>query len=334
MLDVPKIRMDFRAVHPLLPTWMAALNDKLASLFDGEHASLYHASTAIVSSRGKRLRPGMVMLSCAAFGEVNDRAVTQAALIELIHTASLVHDDIVDKADSRRGAPSAPARWGNTFSVLLGDYLFARVFELATKDADPTVLSLLAAAATEMSRAVTLEYSGLDLHATEDTYLHVIQGKTAELFASAAAIGALVGGASPDAQATMRAVGRSFGCAFQLADDLYDLQGSEEETGKPVKADWHQRRATLPMIHALRVCSPEVAETIRRLWHENPYTEKHQAALHTLVEAAGGFSYSWGQVKTYREDALRLLGEIPPSAGRDALTLLCDEAFPAPILPS
>jgi octaprenyl-diphosphate synthase len=302
---------------------MAALNDRLASLFDGEHASLYHASTTIVGSRGKRLRPCMVMLSCAVFGEVTERTLTLASLIELIHTASLVHDDIVDKANSRRGAPSAPARWGNTFSVLLGDYLFARVFELATEDGDPTVLRLLAATATEMSRAVTLEYSGLDLNASEDTYLQIIQGKTAELFATAAAIGSLA-----------CLVGRFFGNAFQLADDLYDLQGSEEETGKPVKADWHQRRATLPMIHALRTCTPEVADKIRLLWHQDPYTQEHQAELSDLVEAAGGFAYSWEQVSVYRREALRLLGEVPPTAGRAALALLCDEAFPAPILPS
>ncbi|MHB9130630.1 MAG: polyprenyl synthetase family protein [Armatimonadota bacterium] len=310
------------------------MDDRLTSLFAGEYATLYNASTAMIGSRGKRLRPLVLLLSCACFGDVDQRALTSAAMVELIHTASLAHDDVVDEADSRRGAPSAPARWGNKFSVLLGDYLFARVFELATEDGDPVVQHLLATTATNMGRAIILEFSGPGLVATEDTYWQVIRGKTAALFATSTAIGARVGGANDAQQAVMEQMGEAFGFAFQLADDLMDLQGSEDEVGKPLGVDWQQRRATLPLIHVLRTAPDAVAEEIRILWQQDPFTHEHLTALRCLVEAHGGFDYSWEKVKDYQEQARGCLSGIPASPARDALLRLCVEAFPLPVMPA
>lgn len=326
--------MPLHHLHPALSTWMATLDERLATLFTEEEAVLQSAAMGIVGPRGKRLRPLMLMLSCASFGPVTDRTFTLAALVELIHSASLAHDDIVDEAVLRRGMPSAPARWGNKFSVLLGDFIFSRVFELAAIDNDPTVLRLLSSTATEMGRAVILELAGMDLDTTEETYRWVIHGKTAVLFATSLVLGGVVGGATTEQQETLRQAGEAFGCAFQLADDLFDLQGCEEEVGKPLGVDWHQRRATLPLIHALHVAPAAASDHIRALWQHEPFDDAQLSALRELVEAHGGFEYGWQKVHEYRETAWQGLATLPASDGRDALISLCREAFPLPKLPA
>ncbi len=313
---------------------MKTLDHRLSAIFDGEYAVIRDAGVTVVNTRGKRLRPLLLLLSCASFGEISERAITFAAVIELIHAASLTHDDVVDEAESRRGVLSAPARWGNKFAVLLGDFLFTRVFDIAIGDNDPRFLRLLAATATEMTRAVILECSTLTLDNDEERYWRIVQGKTAMLFAAASAIGSSIGGASPEQQQAAFEFGKHFGIAFQLADDLLDLQGSEHEAGKPLGVDWRQRRATLPLIVALRNSAHEKAEEIRMLWQSDPFSEDHLTALRYLVETAGGFEYGWQKVKEYRGDAYRYLQHFPTGKGCDALRHLCRDAFPLPVLPT
>jgi len=326
--------MQYIDLHPSLPAWMSALESRLSSFFDGEYAVIRDAGLTVVTSRGKRLRPLMLLLSCAGFSDITARATNFAAVIELIHTASLAHDDVVDEADSRRGVPSAPARWGSKFSILLGDFFFTRVFDVATSDGDQRILRLLATTATEMTRAVILEYTNLQLDDSEERYWQIVHGKTAMLFAAATAIGSIIGGATPDQQEAALNFGEQFGNAFQLADDLMDLQGSEHETGKPLGVDWRQRRATLPLIAALRQSSPDAAAEIRALWQSDPFTDEHLSALRYRVDSAGGFEYCWQKVKEYRGEACGYLASFPAGPGRDALMHLCRDAFPLPVMPT
>ena len=324
--------MHYHDLHPSLAQWLREMNERLISLLAGESSTLRNAGMAMLDTRGKRLRPVLTLLSCASVGDVNERAVLHASLIELIHTASLAHDDVVDEADLRRGLPSAPARWGNKFSILLGDYLLSRVFEQAIQDGDMRILHLLSHTAVAMGRAVVLECSELDLEAPEETYWQVIEGKTASLYSAAAEIGSLLGGATPAQQQAMGRMGWCFGCAFQLADDLLDLQATEEETGKPLGIDWRQRRATLPLLYTLHTAPAEVAEQVRALWQQDPLGPEQLAALQSCVEAAGGFEYGWQKVKEYQEKAHGCLQCLPDSPGHDALTHLCTDAFPMPIM--
>lgn len=326
--------MQFQDLHPSLPSWMTALESRLTELFEGEFSALRQASATMLHSQGKRLRSAMLLLSCACFHEVTARAIDNGCLVELIHDASLIHDDIVDEADTRRGMPSARARWGNKFSVLLGDFFLARVFELAIEDGDPVVLQLLAPTAAEMGRGVILELTQHGLDAGVETYWQVVHGKTATLFATSTAIGAVVGGATREQQQTMRQMGLHFGYAFQLADDLMDLQGVEEATGKPLRVDWQQRRATLPLLLAYQNASPAVAGQIRSLWETDPFTEVHFDMLRSMVDSAGGFEQGWDQVKEYLTKACDCLEALPASTGRNALLRLCTERFPLPVLPS
>ena len=313
---------------------MALFESELSSLFDGELAVLYHAGTTLVRAPGKRLRPIILLLACATFGEVTPRAIANACLVELIHTASLVHDDVIDESDVRRNAPSARARWGNKFSILFGDYLLARIFEMAVSNQELALLEQLAPAATEMGRGMMLELTALNMNAKEETYWQVISGKTASLFTAAAGMGAIIGGASAEEIYQLRRMGHALGMAFQLADDLADLQGNEEESGKPLAIDWQQRHATLPLLYTLHHASPQVATQIRTLWESKPFTEIHYRALHDLVEDAGGFEYSWRKVKEYIEEASHSLQNIPEEPGCDALRRICAKSIALPVLPS
>ncbi len=327
------VRVHFRNSHPSLSAWLDTLDRRLVTVFDGEHSALLDAGTTIIGSRGKRLRPVLLLLSCACFGEVTDRAITQAALVELIHAASLAHDDVLDEAEFRRSEPSAPSRWGNKLSIILGDYIFARVFEYTIADGDLAIARLLAAATAEMGRAISLEMTGLDINTTEASYLWVVRGKTAALFSAATAIGARIGGADAAQQQAMERLGEAFGMSFQLADDLLDLQGSEDDAGKPLGVDWRQRRATLPLIRALRTASPQDAATIRTLWRHDPFTDEQLQALREMVRRYDGFNYGWQKVNEYRERASACLAGVPVGAGRTALEQLLGETFPLPVLP-
>jgi len=325
--------MHYSELHPSLPHWMRDVNSLLTSFVADESATLQQAGKMIIGTRGKRLRPIMLTLCCASLGEVTPRALTFGALVEMIHTASLAHDDVVDEADSRRGAPSAPAFWGNKLSVLVGDYLLARVFETASREGDPHLLHLLSAATTEMGRAVVLECAEMGIDASEETYLAIISGKTASLFSAAAAIGGNLGGATAEQEQALSKLGYAFGQAFQLADDLLDLQGKESDVGKPLGADWAQRRATLPLLHALRTAPDNVARDIHGLWNQDPFTPQHLREMMYLVETVGGMAYGWEKVKEFRRQARANLEVIPAGGGREALWHLCTDAFPLPVLP-
>lgn len=324
--------MQFHELHPSLPAWMAALETQLPALFDSEVPLLRDACVTVVGSPGKRLRPLLLFLACAAFDEVTPLVITNGCLVELVHTASLVHDDVVDEADARRGEPAAHIRWGNKFSILLGDYLLGRIFELATTDNDPGILPLLAPTATAMGRGVLMELAQLSIDADEATYWRVVHGKTASLFAAAMGMGALLGHAEPETRHAMYRLGECFGYAFQLADDLLDLQGSEQSTGKPGQHDWRQQRATLPLLYTLRQASPPAVAQLRTLWQQDP-TEDGCRTISALVALHGGFDYGWEKVKEYLAEACDCLTYVPAGAGRDALTRLCTSQFPLPVMP-
>lgn len=324
--------MDFDGLHAALPQWLAQMDHRLQHLFADDHPTLRQAGTSVLTASGKRIRPTVLFCTAAAFGPVTARAVDYAAILELVHTASLIHDDVVDEAELRRAVPSAPARWGNKFAVLLGDYLVARVFELVVADSDIPIKRALSDAALAMSRGATLEVSSLHLDASIETYWQVVDGKTAALFSAAAFIGARLGGADPEQQERMRRLGLAFGRAFQLADDLLDLQEDGGRAGKPAGADLRQQRATLPILHAVQQ-SPATAAEIRALWEREPFDAGHLIALRRLIAAAGGFAQGWRTVQEYQADAMRCLADAPSGDGLTALQALCTTQFPLPVLP-
>ncbi|CAN5836459.1 polyprenyl synthetase family protein [soil metagenome] len=268
--------------------------------------------------RGKQLRPVLVLLAAKACGGIRPAHAVLAAVVEMIHTATLVHDDILDEARVRRHAATINAEWGNETAVLLGDYLFTHAFHLAA-----SLESTLAC--RWIGRATNLVCEGelrqvhhrgnLDLD--ESVYFDIIRGKTAELTAVSCRLGAQYAGASTEAVEALDRFGRHLGIAFQIADDVLDLWGDERTTGKTLGTDLQKQKLTLPLIRLLSASPPEQAETARRLIGDaNP---DGRTRLLPLLEDTGALQYAWEQAKEYVDRARNDLRILPLSEARDLL---------------
>ncbi len=235
---------------------MASVNSIILARLQSPVALIPELAKYLIASGGKRLRPVLTVAAAKLCGaQKNDtlaRARAQAACVEFIHTATLLHDDVVDNSDLRRGNPSANAVFGNEASVLVGDFLFARAFQLMTEDGSLEVLRILSGAAATIAEGEVLQLMTAGDTATgEQAYLDVVRAKTAELFASAAQVGAVVAGAEAEAVGALRTYGMNLGIAFQIADDVLDYSAAQAKLGKTVGDDFREGKMTLPVILAI-----------------------------------------------------------------------------------
>jgi octaprenyl-diphosphate synthase len=243
-----KLSADMDAVNELIRTRMAS-----------EHAPRIPEVTAhLVEAGGKRLRPLLTLATARLCGYEGHDHVKLAATVEFIHTATLLHDDVVDESERRRGRPTANLLWDNKSSVLVGDYLFARAFQLMTETGSLRVLDILANASAVIAEGEVLQLTvAANIATDEATYLRVVRGKTAALFAAACEVGGVIAGAPEDAVAALRTYGDALGVAFQITDDLLDYGGLASALGKNVGDDFRERKITLPVIRAVAAASPE-----------------------------------------------------------------------------
>jgi octaprenyl-diphosphate synthase len=219
-----------------------------------------------LSSSGKRLRPALALLSGASTGTIGSSHIDLAVIVELIHLATLVHDDIMDGAEIRRDQPTASAKWGNTIAVLLGDCLFAHALKLATGFQNPEVNRRIAHAATEIcSGEIIQTQRRYDLNLSQPDYFEIIRLKTASLFAVGAELGALISEASPDLIGAMKVFGLKLGTAYQIYDDCLDIAGNEDNAGKTLGSDLRKGKLTLPLIYLLESVSPREFQRINQL---------------------------------------------------------------------
>jgi len=300
-----------------LESALTQVEEMLLDLTSSDVSLLKQASTHIVSAGGKRLRPRVLFLSFeAAGGDDLSRVTPLAAAVELIHTASLVHDDINDHSEMRRGRATINARWGNTLALLTGDFIFLKVLNLvAGFDAD--VIRLLGGACIALVEGETLQTATQsESQLTEEDYLKVVGRKTASLFSACAELGAIVAGGSPEMRTALRNYGYSFGVAFQLRDDVLDLVGSSERLGKPVVRDLDQEKMSLAMIHALS----ETEEA-----HEILMSKDRDSVL-DLLESTGALDYANRRTREYSEAANEQLAMLAPSGTREALSALAEFA--------
>jgi len=281
----------------------------------------------VFRQKGKRVRPVLVLLSAAACGEVSQRSFIGAALVELLHTATLLHDDVVDKSPQRRGVPSVNALWGNTVAVLVGDYLLARGLLLAIENREYDMLEVTSEAVRRMS-AAELQHVQLNrkLRLEEEAYLEVVRGKTAALFATCCEIGALSAGAEPQLRGALRAYGEAVGTAFQLRDDVLDYIGAGRLWGKPRWKDLQERKLTLPVLVSLRQMSPGERRRFLSLWKAAVRSRKVLEAVAQQVLQYGGVEYTLHQARVYAERARQALQVLPPSSAREALEGFVDFA--------
>ena len=273
----------------------------------------------IVQRKGKQMRPMFTLLSARQFGPVGDAGYTAASLIELLHTATLVHDDVVDGSPMRRGFFSINALWKNKVAVLVGDYLLSRGLLLAVERGQFELLRIVSRAVREMSEGELLQLEkARGLNFKEDIYFDIIRQKTASLIAACCASGAAAGGANPDEVERMRIFGEFTGIAFQIKDDLFDY-GAGKNTGKPTGIDIKEKKLTLPLIHALQQVTPEERRwMVRTVKHDNENNEA-VARLISKVEQVGGIDHATKQMYAYRDRALEVLHTFPETAARASL---------------
>jgi octaprenyl-diphosphate synthase len=266
----------------------------------------------IVKRKGKQMRPMFVFLSAGTCGKINESTFRGASLIELLHTATLVHDDVVDEADYRRGFFSVNALWKNKIAVLVGDFLLSRGLILSIENKDFSLLGIVTEAVKEMSEGELLQMEksrGLDI--TEEIYFEIIKQKTASLIASCCAVGASSSGSSDDIVERMKQFGGKIGMAFQIKDDLFDYE--DGEIGKPVGIDIKEKKMTLPLIFALSKAGwMERKKIIRIVKNESDKPKKVKEVI-DFVKASGGIEYANDTMKKFHSEALDLLTAFPES---------------------
>ncbi|MCB9182704.1 MAG: polyprenyl synthetase family protein [Flavobacteriales bacterium] len=273
----------------------------------------------IVKRKGKQMRPMFTLLSARLFGPVNEGAFTAASLIELLHTATLVHDDVVDGSPMRRGFFSINALWKNKIAVLVGDYLLSRGLLLAVDKQEFELLRIVSRAVREMSEGELLQLEKTrGLNFSEEVYFDIIRQKTASLIAACCASGASAAGQDADTVERMRRFGELVGIAFQIKDDLFDY-GTGEGIGKPSGLDIKEKKLTLPLIHALQ----QVPKSDRR-WMVDVVKNKNEngkevARVIERVVQAGGIDHARKRMHEYRDEAIAMLHAFPRNEARDAL---------------
>jgi octaprenyl-diphosphate synthase len=284
--------------------------------------SRYNAVSEVVAHvrhyRGKRLRPVLLLLTARACGRLTPAHHTLGAVVEMIHTATLVHDDVLDGASVRRHVPTVNARWGEHTSVLMGDYLFTHAFHLASTLDDVRACRLIGAATNRVCEGEMcqgLQRGNLDL--SEEEYFDVIDGKTAELIACCCQLGALFSGASPEVVANLTRFGRWVGLAFQIADDVLDLVGEEQATGKSLGTDLDQQKMTLPLIRLLAQAPPALAARVRQILAA-PIANRLDLLKPCLAQS-DGIDYARRRAEELATRARKELNCLPPSVCRSIL---------------
>ena len=277
----------------------------------------------IVKRKGKQMRPMFVFLSAGTSGGITESTFRGASLIELLHTATLVHDDVVDEANYRRGFFSVNALWKNKIAVLVGDFLLSRGLLLSVENKDFNLLSIVSDAVREMSEGELLQIEkSRKLDITEEIYYEIIRQKTASLIASCCAVGASSSGASDEVVSTMRTFGEKIGMAFQIKDDLFDY--GEEEIGKPLGIDIKEKKMTLPLIYALsRASWLDKRRIISIVKNESEKPKKVKEVI-DFVKQSGGIDYAKGVMSRYHSDAIALLKNFPDSKYKESLKQLVE----------
>lgn len=272
----------------------------------------------IVKRKGKQMRPLFIFLTAKMLGKVNDNTYDAASLVELLHTASLVHDDVVDDASERRGFFSANALWRNKIAVLVGDFMLSRVLLLSIERKNVELLEIVARAVREMSEGELLQIEkARSLDITEEVYFEVIRKKTASLISTCCEVGA-VSVERQDMALLMREFGELVGLAFQIKDDIFDY-GTPDNIGKPTGNDIREQKMTLPIIYALSTTDKETKRELLNIVRNHNDSSKHIRRAIDIVIQAGGIDYAHKRMMEIKEKALQLLTTIPDSAPKQAL---------------
>jgi octaprenyl-diphosphate synthase len=315
----PKALEIFDMVRPEL----ALVEEELRRQSVSTVSAITEISQYLQASGGKRLRPALVLLASRLCGYEGPAAVRLGAVVELIHTATLVHDDIIDGADLRRGRPSTNSRWGNHTSVLAGDWLYMQAFNIALAERNFRILDILIGVTQVMVEGELIQMSQLNrIDLTEDDYLELAYRKTACLFSACLRMGALLGGMGEEAEIRLGSYGANLGLAFQVIDDILDFTSSEELLGKPIGSDLREGKVTLPLIYLLLKCRPEEAARIAWVLREGGFQSVPFSEISELIERYQALDAARTKARHFAELAQNSLAGLPDSPCKNALQSL------------
>ncbi|MGD9583986.1 MAG: polyprenyl synthetase family protein [Lysobacterales bacterium] len=317
--------LDFAGVQALLQADMGQVDRLIRRRLGSDVLLVNQVAEHIVSAGGKRLRPMLVLLAARATGHTGSEPFQAAAIIEFIHTATLLHDDVVDESGLRRGRKTANALFGNAASVLVGDYLYSRAFQLMVELDRMRIMQVLADTTNAIAEGEVLQLMHIGNPDTDETaYLKVIERKTAVLFAAACRVGAILAGAPATVENALADYGMALGQAFQIADDVLDYVADADALGKNIGDDLAEGKPTLPLIHALKHAPADTAQALRRVI-ETGGLESLDAVLQA-IHASGAIAYAQSRAGEFSEQALRALYPLPDSAATQALAVIARHA--------
>jgi len=317
--------MQLEEIRALVKDDLQRVDQTIVERLASDVVLINQVSQYIIGGRGKRLRPLSVLLAARACGHQGQLHVPAAAIIEFIHTATLLHDDVVDGSDMRRGRNTANHVFGNEASVLVGDYLYSRAFQMMVELGDLRIQEVMANATNTIAEGEVLQLMNAhDPDTTEQRYLEVIYRKTAKLFEAGAQLAAILSGSSRETELSMIEYGRHLGTAFQLVDDVLDYTASAEELGKNLGDDLAEGKPTLPVIYALANAPAASAAQLRAAIENGGIDDLAQ--ITSLIETSGGLEYTARKARQEKELAIEALGRLPASNYRNALVALAEFA--------
>ncbi|AUI85215.1 octaprenyl diphosphate synthase [Vibrio azureus] len=318
--------MDFKTIQALTADDMAKVNETIQAQLNSDVSLINQLGFYIVSGGGKRLRPLLAILSARALNYQGHGHTMAAAFIEFIHTATLLHDDVVDESDMRRGKATANAAFGNAASVLVGDFIYTRSFQMMTELGSMKILKLMSNAVNVIAEGEVQQLMNCnDPNITEENYMQVIYSKTARLFESATQIGAILSDASEEVELAMQNYGKYLGTAFQLIDDVMDYTSDGEDMGKNVGDDLAEGKPTLPLLHAMRHTTPDNAAMIREAIEKSNGME-HLDEILQVMKQSGSLEYTTQKALDEADKAIAELKVLPESEYKQALISLAHMA--------
>ena len=315
--------MSLSLIQSSIANDMQAVDEAIRLSLRSEVVLINQVAEYIINSGGKRLRPALVLLSAGVFGEIKAQHYTLAAVVEFIHTATLLHDDVVDESSMRRGRATANTMFGNAASVLVGDFVYSRAFQMMVSVQNMRVMEILAEATNIIAEGEVLQLLNIhDADVTDEAYLQVIHFKTAKLFEAATRLGAIINNAPAEEEAAMAEYGMRLGTAFQLIDDVLDLSGDTGNIGKNLGDDIAEGKPTLPLLYAMRKGN-ETQRTLIRKAIEQGGLEDFSAIIQA-VKDTGALDYVRDVAKNEAELACQAIAQLPNNQYREAMVALAD----------
>jgi octaprenyl-diphosphate synthase len=307
-------------IYQLIAPELGRVEEELKGYTRSEIRPIAEIGEYILTAGGKRIRPALLLLTAKMLGEASPMAIRLAAVVEFIHNATLVHDDIIDAADTRRGRPSANSHWGNSMTVLAGDWLYMQSFAVALGEKNFEVLNTLIDITQKMVEGELLQLTLLGKsQITKQQLLDIVERKTAYLFSGCTKLPAIAAGLNHGSAERLGDIGKSLGMAFQLVDDLLDLTSTSDILGKPAASDLKEGKMTLPVLFAITSAKAEDTQKVQRVLDERNFCSVDRAEILRLVEGSDGLERTRELAEQYARRAIQLLEEFPRSIYRDAI---------------